>query len=918
MAADQLLKLADAQEFKKLFIDQLGWSNPDQQNSRFEVDGDSYTFEQVAGYKGLRVWLCRSVPDAKTQRVLDQQLSATNVERLLIFANATEQAWRWPRRRQLGAANAKLVLHPRKVGADDPRLGRQLEAISIDFDEQPTLVELLDRVRQAFDFESEATSAQAARLMGALYTELEAAGWAEEDATLFLARLLFLFFGDDSGMWRSNQFQDLVANHTTPESFASVIEQLFEAVDRPENKRGAHLPEAVRAFRYINGGLFSDKLTMGEISPAFRDNVLAAGDFDWSYISPAVFGSMFQTVKDKKARHAGGEHYTTEESILKTIEPLFLTEYRERFEKARDDRGQLTKLHNELGRLQVMDPACGCGNFLIVAYRELRALELEILLRQRELNLEEKGITDIQQSFDVTQYNKVTLDHFHGIEIEEWPARIAETAMLLVDHLANQRMEADFGMAPDRLPVQIAPNIVHGNAIRTDWAGVVEPSEDVIIVGNPPFMGQYRKKPEQIIDARKAWGADYHSSLDYVTAWYALASNYFSGISGRWAFVSTNSVSQGEPVEYLWRPLLREGWRCRFAHRSFKWQTEAPGAAAVHVSIIGFDRMQKPRPMLWTYGEQGVGDSALELPKNINPFLLPLPNIFVTTRPRPLAADLSPVKKGSQPTDDGKLLLTQTEADEMRDAGVPDSYIRPFVGARELLHNERRFCLWLVGVSESEIATQQVLSSRVEGVRNFRLSRDSELTRKKASTPHLFDSIRQPATSYLAIPRHVGESREYFTVARLDSNVICGDANAMCQDEDGRSLGVLSSTMFIIWLRAIGGRLKSDLRFSNTFVYNTFPLPELSTQQRQRLIDAAMELQTARASHEDLSLAKMYRPGLIPAEVQTAHDHIDEVIDEVFKVPAGADLDTRQGILFKRYATLTNQTVEPSLFDLEN
>lgn len=917
MDSKSLLALADAQEFRKLFIDELGWSNPDQQNLNFVIDGSDYSFDQVAGYKGLRVWLCRSVPDPKTQRVLDQMLSESNIERLLIFANATEQAWRWPRRRKLGAANAKLVLHSRKVGAEDPRLGRQLEAIVIDFDEQPTLVELLDRVRQAFDFEAEATSAQAARLMGALYTELESTGWAEEDATLFLARLLFLFFGDDSGMWNEGQFQDLVANHTTIESFASVIEQLFEAVDQPEGKRADYLPEPVRAFRYINGGLFSDRLNMGNISSTFREHVLAAGDFDWSYISPAVFGSMFQTVKDKKARHAGGEHYTTEESILKTIEPLFLTEYRERFEKARDDRGQLTKLHNDLGRLQVMDPACGCGNFLIVAYRELRALELEILLRQRELDLTNKGRFAIQQSFDVTEYNKVTLNHFHGIEIEEWPARIAETAMLLVDHLANQRMESDFGIAPDRLPIQIAPNIVHGNAIRTDWACVVKPSEDVIIVGNPPFLGQYGKSAEQTADTKHAWGANYNGYLDYVTCWYALAVKYFGELPGRWAFVSTNSVSQGEATEFLWRPILNAGWRCRFAHRSFQWLTEAPGGAAVHVSIIGFDKKKNPRPALYEYEEGGKGAGVVREVNNINPYLVAQPNVLVSSKTKPGSAELKDVSKGSQPTDGGHLLLDEVSIVEAHQDLTACKYVRPFIGARELINGGDRWCLWLEGVDQKEIANSEFLAERVNNVREFRLKSPKAATRAKATTPHLFDERRHPGVPYLAIPRVVSELRPYLTVARLDANVISSDALFTAEDEDGVLYGILSSTMFIIWLRAIGGRLKSDLRFSNTFVFNTFPLPAISAEQRQRLIDAAMELQAVRASHEDLSLAKMYRPGLIPTNVQVAHDHIDEVIDSVFKVPAGADLDTRQGILFKRYAALTNQTVEPSLFELD-
>lgn len=913
--SEQLLALVDRGEFRDLFVDHLGWYNPDQPTMTVDVEGVNYTLTQVAGYKGLRVWHCEQMPPRKIQRLIDQEVGAQNHERLVIFADAYSQAWRWPRRAQLGGTNAKLVLHEHRVGEADQRLARQLTAIAIDFDEEVTLVDLLARMRDAFDYEAETSSAQAARLMGTLYGELEAAGWNERDATLILARILFLYFADDSAMWRAGQFHDFVEQHTTDGSLSDDLAVLFEVLATDEEKRPDHVAQAVKDFRYVNGGLFNEPLTLGVLTPAFRTELLLASEFDWSLISPAIFGSMFQTVKDRRARRHGGEHYTTEESILRTIEPLFLTEFRQRLVSAWDDRGQLTKLHNDLGRVRVLDPACGCGNFLIVAYRELRAIELDLLLRYRELEVIEKGRQGAQQSFDVTGDIKVTLDHFYGIEIEEWPARIAETAMLLVDHLANQRMEQDFGYAPDRLPIQIAPTIVHDNALRKDWRDLVEPSPDVIIVGNPPFIGQYTKTAEQTADTRRIWGPRYNGYLDYVTCWHALAVQYFGERSGRWAFVSTNSISQGEAAEHLWRPIFEAGWRSRFAHRSFQWSTEAPDGAAVHVSIIGFDKRSTPKAMLWTYPEGGKGDGTPAEVPNINAYLLPAPNTFVSSSTRPVVASLPAVTKGSQPTDNGNLFVDKESLASVRADPVASKYLRPFVGARELLHDLDRWSLWLEGVDGDQIGRSAILTERVEAVREFRLASTKAATRTKAATPHLFDERRQPKTSYLGIPRHVGQTREFFTAKRLSPEVICGDANFMVEDADGFALGVLSSTMFILWMRGIGGRIKSDLRFSNTFVYNSFPLPQFSDQRRKALVEATKQLVVAREAFPTKSLADLYEPGRVPSPILDAHAGIDTVIDAVFGVKPESSVEVRQRLMLRRYASLTKQEDDdPTLF----
>lgn len=911
MNVSPLLSLVDGRDFRQLFIDELGWNNPDRPQLHCDVDGTRYSLIQVAGYRGLRIWVCDTLPDKKTQREVDKQVGQDNLERLVIFVGTDRQEWRWPRRAQTGGVNAKLLMHRHLVGQPDAHLHRQLRAIDIDLDSAPSLVDLLSRMRAAFDVESETASAQAARLMGTLYGELDASKVSPDDATLLLARLLFLLFGDDSGMWNKDLFHGYLVDHTSDARLHTDLTDLFDALNTDEGERRLPAGSPLADFRYINGGLFKERLALPPLTPGFRTALLGACDFDWQVISPAVFGSMFQTVKDREARRHGGEHYTTEENIRKTIGPLFLNELQDKLQSAWNDKGQLTKLHNELGRLKFLDPACGCGNFLVVAYRELRALELELLKRRRDLDEADgrsAGRNLSQKTLDVTGDVKVTLNHFFGIEIEAWPARIAETAMLLVDHLANQRMEEDFGLAPDRLPIKLAPTIMHRNALHINWHDFLPPSSDVIIAGNPPFIGQYTKTAQQTTDTKRIWGSRYNGYLDYVTCWYAKAIDYYGSQAGRWAFVSTNSICQGEAVEFLWRPILESGWRCRFAHRSFRWVTEAPRGAVVHVSIIGFDRLLTPKPVLWTYGLGGQGVGEAHVSSRINPYLVPdAPIVLVSSSTNSIGCSLPPVDYGNKPTDGGHLFVNLGDLDKVRADGVASQYLRRFVGAKELLHNLERWCLWLERATLSEIKSSAELRTRTAAVQQMRNESTKAATRKKAATPHLFDERRQPSRSYLAIPRHVGEHRRHFPVARLDSTVICGDANFMAPDPDGLVLGILSSTMFIEWMRAIGGRIKSDLRFSNTFVYNSFPLPTLTDRQREALIVAAADIGQARAKYPSRSLAALYEPGDTPADLLQAHTRVDRVVDKIFGAHPDMTSDDRQRLLFRRYATVTGQ-----------
>ncbi|MGV9949218.1 DNA methyltransferase [Rhodococcus aetherivorans] len=904
MSENRLLDLVDTRDFRTLFIDELGWNNPDRPDLTIEVDDDTFTLHQVAGYKGLRIWHCPALPPRKVQRQIDVLVGKDNQERLVIFTDTHRQEWRWPRRAQLGSANAKLLAHEHLVGDRHTHLTQRLQAIELDFDEDLSLVALLDRMRDAFDHEAETASVAAARLMGTLYTELDAAGVGDHESTLLLARLLFLMFGDDADMWKpAGLFETYLRDHTTPESLHTDLLTLFTVVDTDTKSRALPPESPYTRFPYINGGLFRDPLRLPVLTPVFRESLIEACEFDWSIISPAVFGSMFQTVKSKEARRYGGEHYTTEDNILKTIRPLFLDEYRERLGRVWDDKTQLTKLHNDLARGRYLDPACGCGNFLVVAYRELRALELEILKRRRDLDMEEAATRKVERaqlSLDVTGDIKVTLDHFYGIEIEEWPVRIAETAMLLVDHLANQQMALEFGMAPDRLPISIAPTIVHANALKIDWTHVVPPTDHVIILGNPPFQGDNRDET-QTRDLQSAWGSGFElSRLDYVTAWHAKALDYFREHDGLWAYVTTNSIVQGDQVPRLFGPIFESGWAIKFAHRTFRWTSEAKGEANVHCVIVGFARGRRFTPRLFDYETPRSRPKEIT-PNYINAYLVDGPNILVKKRTKPTEPWIPEARKGSEPTGSA-FIIKENEIGAFWDDPVAAKYVRPYLGADELLNGKKRWCLWMKDLNPADVGRSALLAERISAIKLQRENSKSPEIRPTAATPHLFRIDKQPEYSYVAIPRHFSNSYRYCLVERFDPDVICGDANFYAEDPDGLLFALISSSIFLTWQRTVGGRIKSDPRFANTLTWNTFPVPKMDELSRLSIISAGEEIDAARKRYPGMSLEEMYSSGESLACLTSLHEELDRIVDQIFGSGGVCTSEReRQKLLFESY-----------------
>ncbi|PZE33921.1 DNA methyltransferase [Curtobacterium sp. MCPF17_031] len=760
------------------------------------------------------------------------------------------------------------------------------------------------QVRSFGSAEQETASIKAARIMASLYETLEKSGYPDHEASVFLVRVLFAMYADDSGLWDRDLFMEFIEDRTREDGsdLGPQIAMFFQVLN--QRTHHANLDEYLNRLPYANGGVFGESISIPSFDSEMRGKLLDACHFNWSTISPAIFGSLFQAVKDKAARRKLGEHYTTETNILKTLGPLFLDELRAQFAHEQHSIQGLKKLRKHLGELRVMDPAAGVANFLVVAYRELRALDLAILIRLRELG----DTSELPQMFFTRDDLVVRLEHFAGIEIEEWPARIGSTALHLVDHQANQAMELELGMAPESLPLDTITTIHVANSLHTDWTKVLPPTSNTIIVGNPPFLGHATRNDEQAADLRQVWNRDDIGRLDYVTAWYKKAIDYFGTVPGRFAFVSTNSIVQGEPVPALFRPIFDAGWRIRFAHRTFAWSSEAPGAAGVHCVIIGFDRggRSTPAPTLFLYDDL-KGEPRAEVGRSINGYLIDGANALVEQRRTPIAPQLAAATMGSMPRDGGNLIVNADEYDEVASDPAAAKYLQRYVMGDELINNIDRWCLWLVDLDPRDVTHSAVLRKRLAAVRDLREQSKAASTRKMADTPHLFGQRSQPATAYLAIPKVFSERRKWATGARLDANVIAGDNVYKVDDPDGLAFAILSSSMFITWQKSVGGRLESRLRFSNTLVWNTVPLPLLNDTTRAAVIAAGAKVLAARDLRPERSLAEHYNPLAMEPALLAAHNALDRAVDKAFGARTAMTSEAdRQRVLFQRYAELTS------------
>ncbi|WP_222622328.1 class I SAM-dependent DNA methyltransferase [Ramlibacter albus] len=752
--------------------------------------------------------------------------------------------------------------------------------------------------------EQDPVNAQAALKLGALHDELKEIGYEGHELEVYLVRLLFCLFADDTGIFVPRDiFHDYILQRTSEDGsdLGGHLQELFQTLNRPVEKRYRSLDEQLAQFPYVNGTLFAESISTVSFTAKLRGALLECCDVNWGQISPAIFGSLFQSIMKKDERRALGAHYTSEKNILKAIGPLFLDNLRAEFESIKTQQGKLEQFHGRLSELRFLDPACGCGNFLVIAYRELRLLELDVIRARHGRTGRHQLALDAMASFV-----KVDVDQFYGIEIEEWPAQIARVAMWLIDHQMNVMVSKEFGNAFVRVPLVKSANILQADALETDWNDVLPSARCDFVLGNPPFRGARLMSTQQKATAALALhGVPGANNLDYVAGWYVKTAHYLSPRAEA-ALVSTNSITQGEQVGILWSYLLGLGVDIKFAHRTFKWANEAGKVAAVHCVIIGFSRFPHTKKRLFDYASVN-GEPLEKSARNISPYLVDADNILVIDRTSTLDTATPAMCFGSMANDGGALLLEEAERKEMlsRDRAAA-AYIKPFFQVEQFLYNEKRYCLWLVDAPSADITRIAPIKERVGACKAHRAKSERPATRKLAAAPALFGEIRQPKGRYLLVPRHTGENRRYIPMGFMRQDQICGDANLMVPNAGLYEFGVLSSLMHNAWVAGIGGRIKSDFRYSASIVYNNFPWPENVTDVRRRAIaECAQAVLDCRAAHKGETLAELYEPLSMPADLLAAHRKLDRAVDAAYgRRSFGSDAE-RVAFLLEQYRDRT-------------
>ena len=759
---------------------------------------------------------------------------------------------------------------------------------------------------------------KAAELVGRLHDALAASGYQGHDLERFLVRIVFCLFADDTGIFEPRDiFFDFIETRTGEDGadLGPWLAQLFQVLDTPEAERTSTLDDDLARFPYVNGDLFRGPLRIPSFTAAMRGSLLDAYRFDWSNISPAIFGALFQSVMDPEERRAQGAHYTTEKNILKVIEPLFLDDLRAEFARLqtrKDSRrlADLRRFQEKLGRLRFFDPACGCGNFLIIAYRELRLLEMEVI---RAIH----GAAG-QDVLDVGFLSQVDVDQFHGIELGEFPARIAETALWMMDHIMNNRLSLEFGRTYARIPLQKAPRIVQGDALAIDWAEVLPADQCSYVLGNPPFVGAKYQTTEQREQVRRIAGlGGSGGTLDYVSAWLIKAGAYVTG-GTRVGFVATNSTTQGEQVGQLW-PILfdRCGLEVAFAHRTFAWGSDARGKAHVHVIILGLDRRANTRDerRLFSYPDLN-GDPEETRHTALSPYLfdaggLSDPHLTVHEASGPING-MGKLIIGSKPIDGGHYIFNAGERDAFLET-EPDAapLLRPFVGAREYLQGGERWILALHDAAPDVLARLPRVRERIAAVRAYRRASNSAPTVKLAETPTLYHVNVVPAALFLVIPEVSSERREYVPIGWLEPPIIPSNLVRVLENATLADFALLTSAIHMAWLRHVGGRLKSDYRYSIGLVYNTFPTPPESAdpvsstgQALSKLEPLAQAVLDARAAHPGATLAELYDPDLMPPNLRRAHQALDRAVDHLYRPGGFASERERVEHLFMLYENM--------------
>ena len=741
---------------------------------------------------------------------------------------------------------------------------------------------------------------EAAEKMGLLHDKLKEVGYSGHNLERYLVRLLFCLFAEDTGIFERNLFRDFIQLHTKEDGsdLGANLGQLFHVLNTPHENRLKNLPEQFSAFEYVNGELFAEVLSPASFDSKMRGLLLDACVLHWGSISPGIFGSLFQSVMDPEERRNLGAHYTEEKNILKLIKPLFLDELYEEFRKCKGRKKKLERFHQKLEELTFFDPACGCGNFLVVSYRELRLLELEVI---KELNVGGQTV------FNIEILVRLNIDKFYGIEIEEFPAQIAQVAMWLVDHQMNLLISEYFGLYYSRLPLKKSATIVHGNALEIPWGEIIPKEQLSYILGNPPYVGSKYQDPNQRKEMRLITeGIKGAGILDYVTAWYFLAARYIQGTSIAVGFVSTNSISQGEQVGVLWSAMFGTyGVIINFAHRTFQWSSKARGKAAVHVVIIGFSLVTPQRRRLFEYSS--LKDEPHEISaSNINPYLVDGPSIAITNRSKPIC-DVPKIGIGNKPIDGGHYLFTTEEKrDFIKKEPDSEKFFSKWVGSYEFLNNKERWCLWLGECPPDILRKMPACLERIQRVKEFRLKSKSAPTQKLANTPTRFHVENMPKGDYLLIPEVSSERRNYIPTGFLTPDILASNLVKISSNATLYHFGVISSKMHMAWMRYTAGRLKSDYRYSSGIVYNNFPWPKNATEVQKKAVEkAAQDVIDAREQFPDSSLADLYDPLTMPPTLVKAHQSLDRAVDKCYRSQPFTTELNRIEFLFNLYEELT-------------
>lgn len=761
-------------------------------------------------------------------------------------------------------------------------------------------------------YEEKTADINAARKMGKLFDAIKAdnPGFDEHALNVFMARLLFCFFAEDSGILPEDQmFTDLLEETTLEDGsdMAEVFARVFRIMNMPENapERKA-LPVRYTVFPYVNGGLFAHDVPVPVFSRKSRDAMLVAGHQDWSEINTDIFGNMFQACQDPEKREELGEHYTSVPNIMKVLNPLFLDELREEAEKVKGDVKAADRFINRISSIRFFDPACGSGNFLIVAFKLLRELEMEI----------------IEATPGLMRYPRVNITQFYGIEIDDFAHEVAMLSMWLVDHQMNERFRAAFEIVVPTLPLKPNNNIVLGNALRLDWEKVcpkpldtsaplytLDPllmnaapvvQAEIYIFGNPPYAGGKLLKKEQKDDVAFVFaGQRLYKDLDYVSCWVALAARYMYQTQVRAAFVTTNSITQGSQVPTLWEPILEKGVNIDFAYTSFKWTNNARNQAGVTVCILGLKYGNSNKCRLFR-------DNTLSYTTYISPYLIPDVKIIMTGRESPISFFPS-ILIGSAPVDDGHLILSPDEAKNLKTDYPNFTCLRRFMGSGDFLKGIERYCLWLSDADLAEWKHVPAVLSRIEAVADFRAKSKKAATRKFANIPHQFMQNTYEGREAIIAPRVSSERRSYIPFGYVDENTVISDSAFAIYDAAPWLLSVLSSSMHMAWVRTFSSRLKTDYRYSAKLCYNTFPIRDLTDAKKEQLNESAYNILDIREKHTEMTLGDMYNPESMPADLKQAHEENDRLVDSLYRKKPFFSDEERLECLFALYQQMIEE-----------